>query len=382
MIKKNKTLIFFILFIGTLLAIQFMQDEKTDWRYSFSLKDKIPFGSYVLFEIIDQFFPGQDIIVTEESFYTGYDSSNYAGSNHIIINHDFNPDITDTISAEQIRGPFADSLKIKQQINFNITDTTQINFSNPMLHSAKPYIFFGRQVSSYFTYFDTVKTKVLGTDLSGKINFIKTEYYGGEIFLHTEPLVFTNYNILKYKNLEYYGKLFSYLPVQRTVWNEYYKITNVEARSPLRYILNRKPLKWAYFTGLFAIIILFVFGVKRRQRIIPVYNPPINDSIAFIETIGRLYYQNRNHRNLLDKKIHYFLVYLHSKFLLRPDINDDKFIQKLSSKSGVNSDKVKHLIQIIRSIQQKDIISETELHTINTEIEKFKSLIADGISSK
>ncbi|MEJ2053307.1 MAG: hypothetical protein P8X42_05250 [Calditrichaceae bacterium] len=368
-----------------------MQEGQPDWRYSFSRNDKIPFGSYVLYEIINGFFPNQSIDVSDQSFYAAYDSINYAGSNYIIINREFNPDITDTIellyyvsignslfiSAEQISGIFADSLDLKLSFYINASDTTFLNLSNPDLHAEKPYTFLGRQISSCFSGFDTLNTTILGNGVNGKVNFIKVNFYGGQIYLHTEPLVFTNYNILKSKNMDYYAKVFSYLPLQKTIWDEYYKITKVEARSPLRYILNRKPLKWAYFVGLFSILILFVIGVKRKQRIIPVYEPPVNDSLTFVETIGRLYYQNRDHKNLLNKKIQFFLEYIRSKYFIETDLNSDTFEEKLIAKSGVDAQRVERLINAIKAVNIRQSIHEKDLHKINEQILNFKKETSD-----
>ena len=394
MFKINKTVLFFLLFVFALVIIQFMKDDPTDWRYSFSVRDKIPFGGYILFELMGNFFPDQHIQILEKTKYESYDSLEYSGSNHIIINRSFIPDILDTkeflhyvaignalfISAEQIAGPFADSLQLAMKSDFAFNDTLEVNLSNPVLKNKLPYVFLGGPLLTSFSSFDTSRTVILGNTASGTINFIKVKYHKGEIFLHSEPILFTNYNILKYKNMDYYSKVFSYLPLRNIIWDEYYKITHAEVKSPLRYILNRKPLKWAYFTGLFSILLLFIFGIKRRQRIIPLINPPVNDTVTFVQTIGRLYYQNGDHRNLAVKKIYFFLDYIRSKFFIQTDLSDETFVEKLAAKSGIEKDRIKKLTSDLLSIQKKNKIEAIDLHYIHNQIENFKTEIS-GTSS-
>ena len=49
-----------------------------------------------------------------------------------------------------------------------------------------------------------------------------------------------------------------------------------------------------------------IFTARRKQRAIPVIREPENKSLEFAELIGTLYYQKKDHADLVRKKYLYF----------------------------------------------------------------------------
>ena len=67
----------------------------------------------------------------------------------------------------------------------------------------------------YFSKLDSSITTVLGYqkfDSIKRINFVKIAHGFGTIYLHLQPIVFTNYHLLKKDNHKYASAVFSYLP--------------------------------------------------------------------------------------------------------------------------------------------------------------------------
>ena len=122
----------------------------------------------------------------------------------------------------------------------------------------------------------------------------------GEIILVTTPLLMTNYGILN--NPAYVHRLMNRLkdlPVVRT--EAYMPSYDVAEESPFRELLKRPPLRWALYLTLMGIVLLMVFTARRRQRAIPVVEPPKNYQLDLIRRIGTLLYQRTKHNRIWKK---------------------------------------------------------------------------------
>jgi hypothetical protein len=87
------------------------------------------------------------------------------------------------------------------------------------------------------------------------------------------------------------------------ILDEYYKPNKFRAaQTPLRYILSVPAYRWAYYVAIFSILIYVVVYARRQQRIIPIIEPFKNLSLEFARTVGTLYYQQKDHRDLAEKK--------------------------------------------------------------------------------
>ncbi|HWZ22232.1 MAG TPA: hypothetical protein VNW06_06230, partial [Cytophagaceae bacterium] len=184
---------------------------------------------------------------------------------------------------------------------------------------------------------------------------------------------FTNYNMLLEDNAEFISASLSYLPVRDTYWDEYYKNYREIDNDNLRFIKSQPPLFWAYYVALFSAIVYIVFETKRRQRIIPVVEPPRNTTVEFVSTIGRLYFQKGNHKDIASKKIYYFLEYIRAKFYVTTNVFDKEFIDKLAERSGLDKTKVSQLFALIQNLQQARGVSQKDLMELNKRIEEFRS---------
>ncbi|MFZ2863917.1 MAG: hypothetical protein WA440_04120, partial [Ignavibacteriaceae bacterium] len=78
------------------LIVKIFTPEPTDWKQSYSKNDKIPYGSYILYEQLNQLFPGKNIESTNLPFYNISIQREIKEKNIIIICNYFNPDELDT----------------------------------------------------------------------------------------------------------------------------------------------------------------------------------------------------------------------------------------------------------------------------------------------
>ena len=329
-----------------------------------------------------------------------FDSSESGLKNYIVINSSFAPGESDVnallkfvqdgncvfIAAEEIAGKLADTLNVKTKIgyyekNFSAQDlksgpkkdSIHLTLLNTKLKTyEKKYWYRDGTVTGYFSSVDTANTLVLGKNSDNKINFIRVQYGAGVFLLSSVPLAFTNYNMMLADNADYIAASLSYMPVRDTYWDEYYKNFREADTNSLRFIESQPPLYWAYYLSLCAAFTYIVFESKRRQRVIPVLEPPRNSTVEFVSTIGRLYFQNGNHKDIAGKKIHYFLEYIRTNFYLSTKEFDKEFIEKVAERSGIDKTKVSQLFALIEHFQRANGASQADLLELNRRLEEFR----------
>lgn len=228
-----------------------------------------------------------------------------------------------------------------------------------------------------FTRFDTIVDKKerierIDTFAIKKVPAAVSVPYGkGEVIFVSSPLLFTNYGMLEGNTSVYIFRLMSYLadlPVYRT---EAYVKTDamlVAEQSPFREFIKRPPLRWALYLALLGVVLFMIFTARRRQRVIPIMSKPANRSLEFIQLIGTLYYQRKNHVDLVRKKFKLFAEELRKTAGVDiSDVNtDDREYLLLAEKTGMNSDRLKKVIRQIRLV----------LHSEgNISVEEMRSLI-------
>jgi ABC-type Zn uptake system ZnuABC Zn-binding protein ZnuA len=114
-----------------------------------------------------------------------------------------------------------------------------------------------------------------------------------------------------------------------------------------------------------------LLNVKRNQRTIPVIEKPKNESLDFVKTIGKLYYEKQDHLNLAQKMCTYFLEHIRSKYFINTSNLNNTFIEQLSGKSGVTQAEVEQLVSSIQAIQIANQISQQQLNFYYQQFNQF-----------
>lgn len=381
------------LFVG-LVAIEFSKKTPIDWRKTFDENDKIPYGTFVLYDQLPSIFPESEIkniTVTPfeyfDSYYIWADSTYETTGNYMYI--DEYMDIDD-VSAQELLDfasygntvfmatsyppqKFYDSLRLDIVTKYDFKGSAELGFVNPDLSNDSILIDKGLN-NIYFSKLDTAITTVLGYqkfDSIKRINFVKIDHGYGNIYLHLQPIVFTNYHLLKKENQKYASAILSYLPDDTIHFDYHNKLVKELGDSPMRFILSRPALKSAWYLALFSLVMFMIFNAKRKQRIVRVIKPLENTTVAFTKTIGNLYYETKDHNNLIDKKITYFLEYIRRVYYLNTEHLDEKFTKVLSQKSGKDKEQTKKLMDLIVYLRTKKQCTETDLLNLNKSIEDF-----------
>lgn len=384
----------YILYVGLAIAVfvvvKLTGPREYDWTITFAEDDKNPYGGYVINQLLPSLISGGNVQHDYKSLYELKDSIKQ--ENLFILATTMSADSSDSevlldhvkkgghafVSANYFYGEFADRLNLSTDdylFDFgerqNRKDTSWIKFTGAGQDSAARYRYRRDNISNYFAQFDTTKTTVLARNDNGKPVTLKMKVGKGNLILNCTPLAFTNIYMLSEDNSAFVSNTLSYLPERDVRWIAYYHLGRMESKTPLRFILTNEPLMWAYYITIFSILLFMIFESKRKQRIIPIMSPLQNTSLEFIRTIGNLYYQNGDHKNLAEKKINYLLDLIRTRYLLQTTSLDEAFAGALAKKSGKPLEEVSALIQLVNKIKKSSALSETMLLDLNKQIEKF-----------
>ena len=96
-----------------------------------------------------------------------------------------------------------------------------------------------------------------------------------------------------------------------------------------------------------------------------------NSSVAFTETVARLYLQKHDNKNIADKMITYFYEFIRSNYFLNVNAGNKEFITALSKKSGVTEENTIALFNMIGQVNQNSTIDDYQLLSLNRQIQQF-----------
>lgn len=384
---------------AVLIGVEVGKPRPLDWRLTLSNRDRIPYGSFLLYEMLPDLFPVMPLNSMERPLFLTLREESRAGANLIFISDAlaFDPSESDLLlaavdsgasvfaSAMAFEGPLADSLGLSVAIDFSWqrSDTLGIRLSNPRLDDVPSPHLPGRSGGFYFeeraladagvAERDSGDTRptVLGRDDRGRTNFVRIPWGAGAFYLHCLPQLFTNYHVLDPVSRSYVGAALSHLPVRPTLWDEYYKPGRAMVRTPLRYVLSQTPLRNAWYLTLGAIVLFMLFMARRRQRIIPVIEPVRNTTVDFVNTVARLYWQKGDHHNLAVKKIQHFLDHIRQHYFIATDRLDDAFIRRVARRSGLPPADVEALFRYLEDVRRRETLGEAGLRRLHQQIDHF-----------
>lgn len=389
--KDWKYILYVSLAIGIFVMMKLLSPKQYDWTVTLAHDDKNPYGTYALHTLLPSLVDSKKIIHSYQTLYELKDS--LLNDNILIVTSTFNTGAEDTevllshvaagatalISAQHVWGKFADTLKIEtSDYFFNnsglfTNDTSYIQFANQHLDTTSRYWYKRDNIYNYFSSFDSTRTTVIARNDQHQPVTIRVQWGKGQLILNSTPLIFTNIYLLSGKNYDLISHTLSYLPKQDLQWTEYYHVGRLEATTPLRFILTTEPLRWAYYITIISVFVFILFEAKRKQRIIPVMKPLANTTLEFVSTIGNLYYERADHKNIAEKKINFFLEQLRSQYLLATTHLDERFVKTLANKSGREEQQVETLVKTINFILSCHDIAAEHLMELTEQIQNFNN---------
>lgn len=413
----NKKQISILLIAGILVSLVFVyffindrqHSKRYQWFENYHNENDQPYGNMVIYKMLSDYYTGnlnQHIDFNTDSL------SNYDHSTFIFIGNSFDlayentQEFMDWINSGNDAFIASNYIpySIAYDIGFDSCDywegysssyelSATANFYHPQFQTDSGYTFEryykDMVISHEWSFIDSSLVACqedylfieLGSLNSHGYNFIKVPYGAGNIILHTNPILFTNFFLIDSTAKEYADKVFSHFTQPNILWCDKLSteasITNEQNLQssynpgPLQFILSEPSLRWAWYLLLVSVILYTTFQVKRKQRIIPVIEPKVNTTLEFAETIGRLYYQQNDHKKLAELKMKHFYAWIRRHYKLNTGDEKEKLIRIISEKSGVNFMEVALIFEKYTEIKSASSISSAELIILHNYIDQF-----------
>ena len=370
--------IIFIVVMVVLAILEFNKTEVTDWRRNFDINKKTPFGLFIFNKEVGRLLKN-DLKKTNLSPYNYYKNNKEKPHNILIIQSEIDLESWKKILENVKSG--CDALIIAEDFHPDVADSLQFTIAmssnraeNTIKLTDEKFVKDSIVVDNLpsdqgFSYLNN-SHEILGKALfdGGKVNFIKINFGKGHIYLHTEPLILTNYYLMKVGNQKYVEDVFSYLPDRETIWFSGPNQSQIESNSPLRFILSKPALRYAWWLFLAGLLLFVIFNAKRKQRIVPIIEPLKNKSVEFVKSVGNLYLQEGDFHDMMAKKAQYFLNRVRLELMIDTQNLDEKFAQTLHLKTGKSLEKINEAIDFIKrgqdlyaSVMKEDLVKMNRL---------------------
>ena len=203
----------------------------------------------------------------------------------------------------------------------------------------------------------------------GDIIVAASRQYGkGKLVIVSWPQVFTNYNILEKDGAHLLMRIMSQVGDKHMVrydltQSEDYITEQDKSKSPLRVFLDNKSLRWAVYLTLFTILLSLIFTARRRQRVIPVIEPPKNQTLSMVKHIGLMHYRHHDNTSLVLDYYKQFSHEMMKKLLV--DINNEidlgENLSYISKRTGIDADQLSSAIERLKEIHTDFDINDTQL---------------------
>ena len=417
--------IIYIISICLILTLMFWFNKElpTDfvWKPTYYSQDKQPYGCYVLDKLLKASWE-KDYTLSYKSISNLKENGSLNGKNLLIITENFSTAQFDTealleyvkeggtafIAARHFNTYLREKLKFYYGYEYfsNIRVMLNIEQEYKTLYFCTPgldkesYIMPAEICSGFFsfdeirdstfvvaksvdkeekpiTYHIVSKKQVPSSDKEiEKVVTIRCQIGKGSLILSCNPLIYTNYGILNDSMNMFIWNSFALLQDKPLIRTEYYHAGSnaAENQSPLRYLLSKKPLKWALNITLITIIIFMIFTAKRKQKPIPIFKPPENRMIEFVRSITGLYILKNNNADIILKKYTFWADSLKRKYGIDVinEKRDNEFFKRLSSKTGKNEDELRDIIQYLDNLNDKTRVSDAGMMGIITRLNTIK----------
>jgi hypothetical protein len=396
MFKGNKKYYYIlaIVFIGV-IVLQYMQPKPINWSRTYLKKDKIPFGCYAIFNLLETNYANK-VVVNQQTMYDINNQTNDSSNTLILLNDKIEFSKLDLQSlykfikkgntvffaSNEYQKVLKDTFKIDTQFNWGTTNSSldslilkpsfEVKYVAPKNNFLKSYIYPQVATESYFTSFDTTLFKVSSINKQNHPVLIEANIGKGKLILSSLPDVFGNLFIVNHNNRYYTYTLLSKIKNNTIIWDEYYKTYNVQQKGIFQFIFSNDSLYMGYIMLIIGLFIFMIFEMKRRQRPIPIIKPLQNSTLEFVDVISHVYFNSNNHKHIAEETIQYFYFFVRKKFNVNTNEMNDEFYGGISKLSGVDLSDVKKLFSYCQNLKQAPSLTQYDLLELNDRINNFK----------
>jgi hypothetical protein len=403
--------VLFSVLTGVLMAYFLLgQDRKKrfSWKETYKADSDQPYGTLFIRQLLETYRPAEKFIHNDQSQLADLltkDSLDYP-ADYVFIGEAIAFSKADQLQLLKFISDGNDAFVATRYLPFGLVDSiffaecenelyldehimssATFNFYNRSLNKAKGYTYAykpGSKARDYKwmalqpdVFCDSAKALVaLGHLDNDAVNFFKLPFGKGNLYLHTNPIAFTNYFMRVPDKAQYAAAVFSHLGGKTIIWDEYSRsqFTSPESENnPLALIMQHDSLKYAWWLMVVSGILYTVFTARRKQRIIPVREGKTNTSLEYVKMVSALHFENANHKDIALKKMKYLLHFIRAKYGIHSAQLTQQHFKRLAEKSQIDFHHIKAIFDDYGRIEQNpnDAADAQQLLSLYNAIDHF-----------
>jgi hypothetical protein len=393
---KSKILTYIIPIVSVLALLFFVGSSPgvVDWYPNYTFSSKKPISLEIFRDNITRFIPDSLVEESRASVYETLSERPAENMNYVFIRPRADLDSLDFhyllqlaeaggtifIAAHVMPTVAEKHFSIKEQNHYRIRDSIAFVYN----HDGNDYIdtlrhFNDRRIINYFdNEYDPELVLATKHIYAERPAAVRRTWGRGTFIFVADPQIFTNAYLLYGGTVGYASALLSLLPPQQTILDAYYFTGRSDSRSQLQLVLKDPALIYVYYIVLFLFFLTLIFNLKRKQRAVPVIEPPENTTLNFIKMVAGIYLEKNEHDSFFRKKLAYFYLQVREKYLLSGKITDPAFRAELHQKSGIPLSQVETLANAVLQMKQQSRLQAKDLLKFNNLIESITARLYRG----
>ncbi len=360
----------------------------SNWDVMYDINSKDPQGLYVFNTMLDKHIkkPHRVSVLNKWSHYDSL-VKKPGKSTYLFVGHEFQllKEEMDTILTDVSNG--SELVLSFYNLSQNIYDTLFDELSFNYDYSEDITVYAGKNKFKLYNIYqmDTVAREweafeeIYPADSNYTVlssfmemaNYIKIKHGKGYIYLHSNPQLFFNYQLLQKDGYRQATYFIHHIPKdQNVLWMELGRLNGAYGSSPepepesggkvddsyFKLLFKSPALLMALLMVIFSFTLFLLFRAKRMRPVVPYMEPKKNMTLSFAETITSIYFSKQSPKGLLSvqRKNFYNTVQKHF-FVDLSRREEDKEIKILSEKSNVPFDELKDFIDALENKRANEV---------------------------
>lgn len=382
-----------ILLVSAYLMMESSAPKQFDWRPVYSSSSRKPMGCSVIYKLLPDIFPKKEINSNTTDLYTFSNTNKKTNQNLVIITESFDPGEEESADLESwvekgntlFVSASRFSRDFTRKFRFNFDDppvVTQFEIRNNISYPVN-FHFNGDSIRFHFSFpwlsanlhpeteCDTILFNSFMNKSDNQLTCIQFDIGFGHVFIHGAPHMFTNYCMHSANAIELAERTLLHLPLADTYWDEYNKPGVNKNTDELSVLFGHEALRKSWKVLILLMVLFVLFKGKREQKPIPVIEPPSNQSVEFVATLGMLYYENRNNQDILMKRWNFLQRTISRRYSISEFPDSPLFAEKMKMASEISDSELKLLAEYYRFVKGNPSIDGRTAVRISKEIDKF-----------
>lgn len=400
--KKSSVIIGAIAFVVIVLVVYFISNSGASesasskkqfvsdlWEENYLLDDKNPYGTALFRELIES-QADSSIAITDSLCYLPSDTL----STYIFVGDKFSlhPDEFDSLIRQVENGNnlFLSFHEMTDNINdyffYDIYNFWTFD-DNVIVYSEKDsfnlnFVYQTDTIARIWKLFDYDNLIDTTYDTLSYLmetpNFIRMNLGKGNVFLHFNPEMFANYQLLEKQGFNYASfvaeQILQTAKNKRIKWLELGRLTYTDSdftsdepssmegdkdQSLLQFIFNKRELLIAFLLVILGFALYFIFRSKRYWPVVPFVEKQKNRALEFAETMQSIYWNQNSPYSILLVMRKNFHTMIQKQFFIDLSKEDEQAsVQLLADKSGYEFQKLSELIDLLKNPKMRAVDNE------------------------